>query len=133
MTGLKIDRAALNAHLQKVLEPHGEAGKAFLQEALTGPGSGIWWKEYGNPNRSSAPGEYPAEQEGNLKDAVDARPGDHPLEVKIGFFADKNEQGFQEAVELHERPPSQGGRPALEIAWGDRSFRKALLDGGFEW
>ena len=133
MTGLKIDRAALRDELAKRVKPRAEIGGEFLCDALSHEGHGILWANYGNKNRSSLPDEYPALQEGNLRDAVDVRQGKTPLEFKIGFFADKNAEGLQEAVELEARPANQGGRYPLELLLEDRDMWDAVLSGEMPW
>jgi len=76
----------------------------------------------GNPNRSSAPGEYPAEQTRALRDSVGiATMG--PLEVTFGVF-----DAPDYALKLEYDPPSQGGRPFMSMALHDPEIHKAALD-----
>jgi hypothetical protein len=62
------------------------------------------------PRRSSAPGEYPQEQFGNLNDSIDVRDGEHDLQKRPGFYGEN--QG--KLIGLEFKPASKGGRkPAM--------------------
>lgn len=122
--------AALDAQLARELDGISEAlageFKAFLVEKLSGPGSGVHWP--GQPNPSSAPGQYPAEQSGALVQSIDARrEGDH---WEVGSF-DAPPEAF--ALEYPSPPGSpitrqsdHGARPWLSKALTDPDLHRRL-------
>jgi len=68
--------------------------------------SGQLWTAFGLPNRSSAPGEYPQEQSGQLAAGVKAITSD-PFEMKVGIF-DVPHVGFLEYADEDD-----GGRQTM--------------------
>lgn len=60
-----IRRAFKTSELLKYAKDGAEVAKAWVEEELTGPKTGRKYAKY--PNRSSAPGEVPAEQFGVLR------------------------------------------------------------------
>ena len=91
-----------------------------LQEKLSQEGSGMHHE--GNPNRSSAPGEYPAEQTRALRDSVNILQMG-PFEVAFGVF-----DAPDYALKLEYEPPSRGGRPFMSMALVDPEIHQAALD-----
>ncbi|MGL5005371.1 MAG: hypothetical protein ACRDAM_20800 [Casimicrobium sp.] len=80
-------RAGFEAAITKQIAPKLERGATLaglmIIDRLSQPGSGE--KYAGLPNRSSAPGEYPARQSGELVNSIDAR-ALTPLRFGIGSF-----------------------------------------------
>lgn len=118
-----IDQAALMGALDAVLRERAYRAGAWLMDALSQEGSGIWYE--GNPRRSSAPGEYPAPQTEALLGSIDVQP-DGPLSYAVGSFSAGQPEGFDHAVELESRPPEHGGRPFLEMALVDPDLHREL-------
>ena len=99
-----------------------EAGAEVLRDKLSQEGSGR--HHGGQPNRSSAPGEYPALQTGDLRDSIAPQEvGD--LHARFGPLANPP----PEAVLMQVLPPDQGGRPYLDLAYADEDVRDAVLRG----
>ena len=114
-----LNFSALEVHLSRVLGAMAEAAKDKLKENLSGGGSGV---QYPNqPNASSAPGEYPAEQSGSLLSSVGTRrDGD-------GWtFGVYNPPGYAAALEF--KAPLSGGRPFLEPTMTDPETHQAMLE-----
>lgn len=122
----------LEARLLRLLAPKvraaGQEVKAFLTEKLSGPGSGVQWP--GQPNPSSAPGEYPAEQSGDLVGSLDAREVG-PLHWQAGAF-----EAPPEAFWLEFPPPpgspfakktGYGARPWISKAFNDAELHARIL------
>lgn len=119
-----IQAGILQQAISNLLEPRMFKAGAVLMGKLDQPGSGKHHE--GNPNPSSAEGEYPAVQTGELLSSIDVQQVDYRT-FEIGSFANRSREGFEHAVELESRPPSQGGRPFLEMVMADPDFRKTLL------
>lgn len=99
-----------------------EAGAEVLRDKLSQEGSGR--HHGGQPNRSSAPGEYPALQTGDLRDSIAAQEaGD--LRARFGALNDPP----PEALFMQVLPPDQGGRPYLDLAYADEDVRDAVRRG----
>ena len=99
----------------------GYAAADVLQEKLSGGGSGAQYP--GQPNRSSAEGEYPAEQTGQLRDSIGARRAGE-LRVEFGSIIDPPDHN----LDLHFKPPDQGGRPYMDDALYDRDIHAAIKE-----
>ena len=123
---LVLNEAVLTAHLERLLERRADGGGAYLVEVMSHPGEGTMHP--GNVNPSSLQGEYPAIQTAALIESIDVRKA-RRLAFAIGSFADQNAVGFEHAVELESRPPSQGGRAFLEKALHDPEMHAAILKG----
>lgn len=123
---LKLNRAALNGELKRMLEPRAHAAGAQLVEDLSHEGSGTHWPD--NPRRSSAIGEMPAPQSEHLMQSIDVKPG-AGLAYRVGSFAGRDAEGFQHAEELMTRPPEQGGRDFLGMELDNPAFHRAILTG----
>ncbi|PJI53535.1 hypothetical protein CTI14_27160 [Methylobacterium radiotolerans] len=104
-----------------------------LRDKLSGSGSGR--KYPGLPNRSSTPGEYPAEQTSDLVNSIDARVESSgkalfgpirspPVEAGYLHFSSEEDMAL-----LHFRPPDMGGRPFLDDARHDRDIHRAIVEG----
>lgn len=95
------------------------AAVEVAQDKLTGPGSG---RQYpGLPNRSSAEGEYPAEQSGDLRDSMAA---EAVGEGRALFGPIHNPPPY--VRDLHFKPPSDGGRPFMDDLFYDRDIHRAV-------
>lgn len=99
-----------------------QAGAAELRGKLGQAGSGVHYA--GQPNRSSAKGEYPARQTGDLQNSIAAREaGD--LKAEFGPL----DNPPPEAYFMQILPPDQGGRDYMGLAYGDEDVRAAVLKG----
>lgn len=117
----------LKAELIKDLSPRiqhaAEAGAAVLRENVSaGARSGVHYPNL--PRRSSAAGEFPQEQEGDLRASVDANPTNNPLVWEVGFFGD--DQGKLNNLEY--APPSRGGRAPLARTMSNPETLKRMED-----
>ena len=112
---------AIKIVVEAELKRKAEIAKTELRERLSHSGSGE--QHAGLPNRSSAGGEYPAQQFGALHDSIDAR-AIGPLLYGVGSF-----DAPDEAHLLENRPPSEGGRPWLSKALVDPEFREKIKKG----
>ncbi len=113
--------AELKRRLGGVAVAGAYAAADVLQEKLSGPGSG---RQYpGQPNRSSSPGEYPAEQTGQLVDSISARRAGE-LRAEFGSIIDPPEYN----LDLHFKPPDEGGRPYMDDALQDRDIHQAVRE-----
>lgn len=137
MNRLVIDQsrlqAALAAQLGPVSEAMGQTVAGFLKEKLSGPGSGT--HHPGLPNPSSAPGEYPAEQSGDLvrsigHEAVDAF---HQRAGALNSVAPVPVEAF--VLEFPSPPSSpvkrstqHGARPWISKARLDSELRQRLRE-----
>jgi hypothetical protein len=121
-------RARLHAILNGALERASREAKDVLRENLSQPGSGI--HHPGQPNRSSAAGEYPAEQSGKLRDSIDYRTvGD--LSFAVGSFdliKFDREGSIPYPVKLEFYPPEQGGRQWLSRTAFDPTTHERVLN-----
>ena len=118
--------AILTDFLGHELERRADAGGGYLIKVMSHPGQGTMHP--GNVNPSSLQGDYPAIQTAALIESIDVRKAG-PLAFAIGSFEDRNAVGFEHAVELESRPPSQGGRAFLEKALHDPGMHAAILKG----
>lgn len=113
----KINRGAANAADQ-------------LKGDLSRAGSGIHWP--GNPNRSSAPGEYPARQTGELADSIGWRPAG-PLLAEVGALNNPPAwAAYLEFQPVSTREPGSGIRAWATKASLDPAFQAAFLRGVLE-
>ena len=121
----RINPAGL-AQLQVRLTPAAlrgaQAAADKLHEKLSGEGSGV--KYSGLPRRSSAEGEYPAEQKGDLLRSIKARPDPK----RPGFAEWGSIDGPAFVTALHFKAPDAGGRPFMDDALQDRDIHQAVLD-----
>lgn len=117
--------AAGMAQLRRLLEAKAlegaQAGAVVLRDKLSQEGSGI--HHPGLPRRSSAQGEYPAMQTGDLRDSVAARPAG-VMRAEFGAINDPP----PEAYYMQILPPDQGGRDYMGLAYGDEDIRAAVLN-----
>lgn len=90
------------------------AGATLDQHLIRGSRSGKHYK--GMPAQSSAQDEWPQEQTGELRRALDIREGKTDTEMLVGFF-DADEKKL---LELEFNPPEKGGRPLLGDHFNDR-------------
>lgn len=97
-----------------------QAAAEVLKAKLGQPGSGTHYT--GQPNPSSAAGEYPAKQTGDLQASISARPRARP-----GFAEFGSTSGPPEAQLLHFKPPDKGGRPFMNMALVDPEIHAAVL------
>lgn len=111
--------ASLRVRLTAVALRGAEAAADVARDKLSGPGSG---RQYARlPNRSSAEGEYPAEQSSRLRDSLGAE-GAGSLRARWGAL--RNVPGY--AVALHFKPPDMGGRPFMDDLLQDRDVHRAV-------
>lgn len=122
MSRLKADGlAAFRRDLSARALKGAEAAAEVLREKLSGPGSGVQYP--GHPNPASRESEYPAEQTGELRESIGARPaGDG--RAQFGSIDDPPEY----AADLHFKPPDAGGRPFMDDALHDRDIHRAALE-----
>ncbi len=114
--------AALKVRLGTVALAGAEGAVEPLQEKLTGAGTGRKYAPL--PNRSSAQGEYPAEQSGALRESIAAAEAG---EMRAQFGPINNPPDYVE--KLHFKPPSDGGRPFMDDALQDRDIRAGVIEG----
>ena len=133
----KLDPSFKTAYRQAVseaLDKAASAGSAHLAENLSGTeGSGVHYP--GLPNRSSAEGEYPVQQSGELHAGVDWQPTNDPM-LKEVFIAG-NDEG--KLLGLEFSPPSQnpnregapkrtsGGRAPMWRTFSDPQTHERML------
>lgn len=98
-------KAAAMRALSAAVEGMAQGLVVDLQANLNQPGSGRQMP--GQPNRSSAPGEYAARQSGALQGSVDARPVGWGV-LRIGLW---DAPWYTRKLEYD--PPSRGGRPIM--------------------
>lgn len=117
-----VRRAGAAAQLERLLRrvtlSAATSAAEVLAEKLSGPGGGVQYP--GQPNRSSAPGEYPAEQSGKLRDSIKAK----PLEGTRSGFGSVD--GPEYVIPLHFSPD---GRPFMDDAKHDRDVHRAVREG----
>lgn len=86
---------------------------------LTGPKTGRFYS--GNPNQSSAPGEFSANQTGNLLNSINWRMSGSDY---LAFYSDSDHAGFQEYGTSKMAP-----RPNLKMAIDESDgFIRSVLD-----
>lgn len=112
---------ALRVSLGHVALAGTSGGASTLRDKLSGEGSGVHYA--GQPRRSSAESEYPAEQTGELRDSIAAQPAG-PEAARFGPLHDPPDY----LTALHGKPPSDGGRPFMLDALHDRDIHQAVLD-----
>ncbi|MGL5005441.1 MAG: hypothetical protein ACRDAM_21155 [Casimicrobium sp.] len=95
--------AAIIAHLEPKLERGATRAALIIVDRLDQPGSGVKYSSL--PNRSSAPGEYPARQSGELINSIDAR------EIALASFGVGSFNAPDQAWYLEFDPP---GAPGFE-------------------
>lgn len=111
--------ASLRVRLTAVALRGAEVAVDVARDKLSGPGSG---RQYARlPNRSSAEGEYPAEQSSRLRDSIDAE-GAGSLRARWGAL--RNAPGY--VMTLHFKPPDMGGRPFMDDLLQDRDVHRAV-------
>ncbi|SMB85789.1 hypothetical protein [Deinococcus hopiensis] len=117
-----LNRAGVAQHKEqltlKVLKA-AEAAADVLREKLSGGGSGTQYP--GQPNAASTEGEYPAEQTGRLRESIGARSAGL-LRAEFGSIHDPPDYN----VDLHFKPPDQGGRPYMDDALHDRDIHVVI-------
>lgn len=112
----------IRQHLKMAVGRSALHGAAMLDEKLMrGTRSGRIIK--GRPAQSSAPDEWPQEQTGALRRALDVREGNTETEYLVGFF-DGNEK---QLLELEFNPPEKGGRPLLGDHFNSADVQGAML------
>jgi hypothetical protein len=112
--------ARLERLVKKLVEEGARAGAKYTKEQLSGSGSG---KEYSNlPRRSSAPGEYPAKQSGQLAKKIQMRKVDN---LNASFGAVK---ATQYMLNLEFFPASLGGRKWLTKIYLDKGTHEAIIN-----
>ncbi|MHA0045377.1 hypothetical protein [Deinococcus sp. PEB2-67] len=111
--------ASLRVRLTAVALRGAEAAADVARDKLSGPGSGRQHARL--PNRSSAEGEYPAEQSSRLRDSIDAE-GAGSLRARWGAL--RNVPGY--VMALHFKPPDMGGRPFMDDLLQDRDVHRAV-------
>lgn len=112
--------AKLDTLFRRVTMAAAKGGAESLQEKLSGGGSGVQYP--GQPNRSSSENEYPAEQQGDLRDSIQAV----HLEGTRSAFGSVD--GPDYLLALHYKAPGNGGRPFMDDAKHDRDIHRAMLD-----
>lgn len=120
-----VDWNAYESAVEDVVGGSAVRAMTYLQEALSQEGSGT--HHLMNPHRSSAPGEYPALQYGNLRDSINFEQEAYNA-FNVGSFADANAQGHEEAIALEDTPISLGGRPFLTGAVHDGELHDAVME-----
>ncbi len=126
MPGLSaLGRARIRAYLAQQLQQGAAGGAEALRDALSRPGSGVQYA--GQPNPSSTPDEYSAEQSGDLQRAVESATTG-PLSAAFGFGVNGGEIPPQ-AVFQEFRPISAGGRANLAKAVHDPVIQEAVRVG----
>lgn len=119
----RVNRAGLAEVRRTILTPlalkGAQAASEVLREKLGQAGSGQQWP--GLPRPSSAVGEYPARQTGELQESIDAR---EAREMRAEFGAIQNPPDY--AAALHFKPPDDGGRPFMDFALHDEEVHDAV-------
>lgn len=112
--------ARLQARLGTLALRGAEAAAGVARDKLSGPGSGRLYA--GQPQRSSAPGEYSATQTGAHRASLGHRP-DGPARAVFGFL---DPPAHSHA--LHFKPPGDGGRPDLDHLLEDPDVQRAVKE-----
>ncbi len=112
--------------IERDLEPRIErAAKkgAEILKANVGSTSHGAGRKYSNlPNVSSAPGQFPVRQEGDLEASVQANPSNDPLVWEVGFFGEP----LSKLLNLEFAPSSQGGRQPLARVFEDNAVLEEM-------
>lgn len=121
----------LARHCDPVMRDVAEVASDFLKEKLSGPGSGIQHPNL--PNPSSLPGEYPAEQSGDLLACIgfeQVAPGVYEVgalnsvaPVPVEAWALEYPQPPDSPV---DRSTAHGARPWISKAAGDEELHDRL-------
>jgi hypothetical protein len=124
---VRVDSAALRKAIEQQTRPAFERGAIALlgrleQNIQAGERSGIHHPE--NPRQSSAPGEYPQEQTGDLLNSLDFRVISN-TRVEVGAINNPPEY----AVDLETFPEDQGGRRFLTRTVEEAETRDAIREG----
>lgn len=94
-----------------------KVGAAITKAHLDEPGSGIHWPNL--PNRSSAPGEYPARQFGPLQDSIGSDRVASTVYYVGSIHNTPPEAYFMEFKSVEGEWPYNGGRPWLSKSMED--------------
>lgn len=121
----------LARHCDPVMRDVAETTSDFLREKLSGPGSGIQHPNL--PNPSSLPGEYPAEQSGDLLACIGAEQV-APSQYAVGALNSVAPVPIEAWALEYPQPPSSpvdrqtahGARPWLSKAAGDEELHDRL-------
>lgn len=124
-------RALLLARMEPVAEAMAQEAAGFLKEKLSGAGSGL--HHPGLPNPSSAPGEYPAEQSGDLLACIGVQ-STGPAQYEVGALNSVAPVPAEAWALEYPSPPSSpitrqsphGARPWLSKALGDEELHDRL-------
>ena len=112
-------KAAFTREAALLLERMGNAAREQLRENLSrGPRSGVKYSSL--PFPSSAPGEYPQEQEGDLKASIENNPTNDPLRREVGSF------GVAHGEFLEFAPESHGGNKWLTRSMNDPEMLRRM-------
>lgn len=107
--------------VSEALEHRATIGAARLHDNLGQPGSGVKYPTL--PNVSSAKGEFPAEQSGDLRGSVDAWP------IAWHSYAMGLRDAPEHAIYLEYLPPSMGGRNFMWRTFNDPATWKEMNRG----
>lgn len=121
----------LARHCDPVMRDVAEVASDFLKEKLAGPGSGI--QHPGLPNPSSLPGEYPAEQSGDLLACIGLERV-APSEYDVGALNSVAPVPVEAWALEYPQPPdspvdrqtAHGARPWISKALGDEELHDRL-------
>ena len=106
--------------VKRVVEQGARSGAAFTKEVTSHEGSGIKYDFL--PNRSSAPGEYPAYQSGTLNKSIQMRKV-NVFEARYGAV-----NATQEIINLEYFPQHMGGRQWLSRTVHDKLNHLKILN-----
>lgn len=110
--------ARLERLLKSVVEEGARTGAKTLKEFSSQSGGGIHWDHL--PNRSSAPGEYPAKQTGTLLRKIQMRKVSF-MEARYGIV-----KAGEAQFNLEFFPTSMGGRAPLKKSAHDPKMHEAI-------
>ena len=121
----------LARHCDPVVREVAEEARDFLKEKLSGPGSGIQHPDL--PNPSSLPGEYPAQQSGDLLACIGLERV-APSEYDVGALNSVAPVPVEAWALEYPEPPSSlvsrqtahGARPWISKALGDEELHDRL-------
>jgi hypothetical protein len=115
----------LEAEVSKGLADASLAAAVELERRISRGGrKGKQYRDAKHPKRSSAPGEYPQEQMGDLKRSVNANQASK-LEFEVGFFGGQDLVDKAMYLEYFGEPGSGAGirRPLFMLFFGKDSKR----------
>lgn len=123
--------ALLARHCDALAQDLAHDARDFLKEKLSGPGSGI--QHPGLPNPSSLPGEYPAQQSGDLLACIGADQV-APSAYEVGALSSVAPVPIEAWALEYPQPPdspvdrqtAHGARPWLSKALGDEELHDRL-------